>query len=89
MRTRFLCLLLLICSTLSGQAPSSLSLHNIFREYQFHPNSVDRFRSMADGEHYTVIESDLSIVKYDYKTGLNKTTSFAGECIARYHSVYQ
>ncbi len=39
-----------------------------FRAGRFTPKNVHGIRSMADGEHYTVLEGN-SIVKYSYKTG--------------------
>ncbi|MCD8172199.1 MAG: S9 family peptidase [Alistipes sp.] len=39
-----------------------------FRAGRFTPQNVHGIRSMADGEHYTVLEGN-SIVKYSYKTG--------------------
>jgi len=56
-----------------GQNAPGLSLDKIFKEYHFYPNDVESYRSAADGEFYTVLEPNLSIVRYDYKTGRNRT----------------
>ncbi|MEI6554045.1 MAG: S9 family peptidase [Paludibacter sp.] len=39
--------------------------------------SIEIPRSMTDGEHYTVLVSNKSVVKYDYKTGAMTDTLFS------------
>jgi dipeptidyl-peptidase 4 len=54
-----------------------LSLEKIFLEYHFYPAGIDDVRSMADGEHYTVLEFGKSIVSYDYKTATVRNVLFS------------
>lgn len=56
-----------LCTFAAGTIP--LTLDRIYSEYRFYPRSIDGMQSMADGEHYTVLEKDADIVAYDYKTG--------------------
>lgn len=70
-----------LCSVTFGQAKPSLTVDKIFKDYHFYPNSVEKFRSMADGEHYTVPEAGKSIVKYDYKTGRDRRVILQGSTL--------
>ncbi len=72
-------LMILIClfpGNASGQVLQQLTLEKIFRDHAFNPETIDNIRSTADGEHFTVLESDSKIVQYDYKTGFDKTIVF-------------
>ncbi len=66
----------LFSGNVSGQARQQLTLEKIFRDHAFNPETIDNIRSTADGEHYTVLESNSRIVQYDYKTGKEKTVIF-------------
>lgn len=49
-----------------------ITLEDLNAYYTFYPNSVYGLRSMADGEHYTTLESGENhdkVVKYSYETG--------------------
>jgi dipeptidyl-peptidase 4 len=46
-----------------------LTLDKIFMQYQFYPEKIEGIRSMADGEHFTMLENGSTIVSYDYATG--------------------
>jgi dipeptidyl-peptidase-4 len=61
----------------SSQSYTPITLSEIFQEFRFYPNTIEGIRSMADGEHYTVLESDSTIVRYDYKTGQHRTVLFS------------
>jgi dipeptidyl-peptidase 4 len=78
MRTVVISLLLSLTSILFGQTAPNLSLDKIFKEHHFYPNAVETYRSMADGEHYTILESGRTIVRYDYKTGKSRTVLMEG-----------
>ncbi len=41
-----------------------ITVEKIWKNYEFYPKSVEGFKSMNDGEHYTRPTSDLSIYKY-------------------------
>ena len=72
MYIRFLALfslLFLIQSTYSQEATKKLSVEKIWKEHLFYGSSVDGFRSMNDGEHFTrfaKIDGEKSIVKYSF-----------------------
>ncbi len=54
-----------------------ITLEKIFKERYFYPVYIGEIRSMADGEHYTVLENNQQIVRYDYKTGKQKDIIFS------------
>jgi dipeptidyl-peptidase-4 len=67
MRKHFV--LLLFAATLFNLAlAQNLTLEDIWKSRKFYPKGIYGIRSMADGEHYTVLEKD-SINMYEYKTG--------------------
>ena len=41
-----------------------ITVEQIWKKYEFYPQGVDGFKSMKDGEHYTKMNEDGSIVKY-------------------------
>ncbi len=65
--------------SLQTYAQQKLTLQDLTIFYKFYPHSVDGFRSMNDGEHYTLIEDKKSLVKFDYKTGEPVDTLFSIE----------
>lgn len=74
-RITFCWALLLQAVLLSGQY-TPLTLEKIYRQHLFYPSSIEGIRSMADGQHYTVLESGRYIVSYDYKSGTDKKVLF-------------
>jgi dipeptidyl-peptidase-4 len=60
-----------------AQSNNQITLEQIFQDYRFYPLSPDKIKSMADGEHYSVLENGTSILKVDYKTGLKKEIVFS------------
>ena len=44
---------------------------------KYRVKSVEIPRSMADGEHYTLLVKNKAVVKYDYKTGATIDTLFS------------
>tara|TARA_R110002096_G_scaffold136909_7_gene289844 strand:+ start:26007 stop:28244 length:2238 start_codon:yes stop_codon:yes gene_type:complete len=69
-----------------------ISLSDIWKTYEFNPESVRGLRSMNDGLHYTVLErgeKGNQLVKYNYKSGKKMATlidatdlKFNGETIS-------
>jgi dipeptidyl-peptidase-4 len=56
-----------------------ITLEDIWKYYKFYPKTVSGFRSMNDGENYTILNKG-SIEKYAYKNGkLQSTIINAGE----------
>lgn len=47
----------------------SVSLEDIWLTYKFYPKSLDDFRSLKNGETYTLCINNDAIVEYSYKTG--------------------
>jgi dipeptidyl-peptidase 4 len=70
-----------IPSGLAAQQHKTITVKDIYQDYRFYPSSIDGIRSMADGEHYTVLESGASIVRYDYATGQNREILFTSDRI--------
>jgi len=73
----FLFLLLLSIENTHAGNNIPLSLDKIFLEHQFYPSGIDGMRSLADGEHYTVLESGRNVVSYDYLTGREREVIFS------------
>lgn len=46
-----------------------ITLEDIWKNYTFYPQTIEGINSMNDGENYTVLENEIGIVKYSYKTG--------------------
>jgi dipeptidyl-peptidase-4 len=61
--------------SLTGQPV--ITLEKIFKERYFFPRYIGNIRSLADGEHYTILENNQQIVKYDYKTGKIREVVFS------------
>lgn len=55
----FLCLLYKF--NLNSQ---EITVEKIWKNYEFYPKGINGFKSMNDGEHYTMATEDLSIVKF-------------------------
>ena len=46
-----------------------ITLEDIWQNYTFYPKMLDEVRPMKDGEHYCMLENDIMINEYAYKTG--------------------
>lgn len=69
MKKYLLIIALLFTSTFSfSQETKKITLEDIWASPKFYPSGVSGMKSMADGEHYTVIEKD-SINVYSFKSG--------------------
>ena len=55
---------------------TTLTLENIYRENLFEPERVEGFRSMEDGESYTVLKDGLYIIRYKYNGDTTGTVIF-------------
>ncbi len=55
--------------TLYAAGYEEISLEDIFGKYSFYQRSVYGIRSMNDGEHFTMLEGNMTIGKYSYKSG--------------------
>ncbi len=60
---------LLIALTGQAQPEKKITLDDIFVKGTFRASTVNELRPMNDGEHYTMLENNSRIVKYNYKTG--------------------
>ena len=50
----------------------NINLEEIWKEYKFSPNSLSSFKSMQDGEHYSLLEKKIDkqeINKYRFSSG--------------------
>ena len=70
-KTGLIILLLLFCTfTLRAQeAVKKITLDAIHKQKIFRSHSVRGLRSMKDGEHFTTLQEQQKITKYNYKTG--------------------
>ena len=64
MKRNFFLLLLLLCIQFT-----QADLLTDITDGKFKPKSLSAIQSMNDGEHYTVMQDDDMIIKYNYKSG--------------------
>ncbi len=57
----FFCLLFLVGLKITGQ---QITVEKIWKKYEYYPKGVEDFKSMKDGEHYSRIGEDGSILIY-------------------------
>ena len=55
-------------SSFSQNNFKKITIEDIWSTYTFYPNSSDEYKSMNDGENYTMLNGS-EIIKYSYKTG--------------------
>ncbi len=60
---------IIIIFTANAQVTNNILPEDIFVNGKFTAQTVNGMRSMKDGEHYTTLENNSKIVKYNYKTG--------------------
>ncbi len=63
---------LVFCSYIPVNAQvlkKEITLEDIWTKGTFYPSSIDDVVSMKDGEHYCMLENDIMISEYEYKTG--------------------
>ncbi|NTW32546.1 MAG: S9 family peptidase [Bacteroidetes bacterium] len=56
------------------QTKKQITLDDIWMSGIFYPRTMDEVVSMKDGEHYCMLENDIFINEYEYKTGLKSRT---------------
>jgi dipeptidyl-peptidase-4 len=49
-----------------------ITVEKIWKNYEFYPKGINGFKSMNDGEHYTMAAEDLSIVKFPIAKKIDK-----------------
>ena len=49
-----------------------ITVEKIWKNYEFYPKGINGFKSMNDGEHYTMATEDLSIVKFPIAKKIDK-----------------
>ena len=57
----FFCLLFLVGLKITAQ---QITVEKIWKKYEYYPKGVEDFKSMKDGEHYSRIGEDGSILIY-------------------------
>jgi dipeptidyl-peptidase-4 len=66
----FCSLLFFLCKfSLNSQ---EITIEKIWKNYEFYPKRINGFKSMNDGEHYTMATEDLSIVKFPIAKKIDK-----------------
>jgi dipeptidyl-peptidase-4 len=61
-------------SARSQETKKEITLEDIWQNYSFYAKPLDEVTPMKDGEHYCMLENDIMINEYDYKTGENNKT---------------
>ena len=56
----------------SNVIAQEITVEKIWKNYEFYPKGIDGFKSMNDGEHYTMVTEDLSIYKFPIAKKNNK-----------------
>lgn len=51
------------------EVKKDITIEDIWQKYLFYPKSLGAVVSMKDGEHYCMLENDIMINEYEYKTG--------------------
>ncbi len=77
MKIKFLLFPLAFLVFLNGWAQQDITLESIHKENKFTQESIYGLRSMNDGIHYTVLENNVDVVKYDYKKGERQDVLFS------------
>ncbi len=62
-------------------AAEPLTLELIYKQGLFNPTTVNGLISMKDGIHYTLLENNSEIVRYDYKKGIEQEVLFSCDWI--------
>ncbi|MEN8226759.1 MAG: S9 family peptidase [Bacteroidota bacterium] len=78
-------LIIVLTTSVSGQATSRITLDDIYRSRKFNPHGLDGLNSMNDGLNYTV-QNRSTIDKYSYRTGRSSETLFDA---AEFHEIRQ
>ncbi|RUA28789.1 MAG: S9 family peptidase [Bacteroidetes bacterium] len=74
-------IIVLIFSNLAFAQTKNIALEDIWLKYQFYPKTINGFKSMKNGETYTVIDQN-NLDEYSYKSGKHiKTLIDAGQLI--------
>jgi len=74
-------IIVLIFSNLAFAQTKNITLEDIWLKYQFYPKTINGFKSMKNGETYTVIDQN-NLDEYSYKSGKHiKTLIDAGQLI--------
>lgn len=60
-----------------AQPLDTISLEDLFLKNTYQPVTISGFRSMNDGEFYTLLNNENQIVKYSYATGLQEDIVFS------------
>jgi dipeptidyl-peptidase-4 len=63
-------------SGISAQVNNRVTLEKIFFEGTFYQETVNKPKPLDDGEHYTVLGENRSIIRYDYISGRQADTLF-------------
>lgn len=73
-----LCILLFsfILQPLVCQGYTPITVDLIYNKYRFVPYSVNGYKSLSDGTHYSILEESRKIVVHDYQTGKESTVIF-------------
>jgi len=69
---KYFLLFIIACgsSMLNAQiSKKDITLDDIWQKYTFYPKALDEVRPMKDGENYCMLENDIMINEYAYKTG--------------------
>ena len=77
---------LLITSTFSQKR--NINLEDLWKEYTFYPAHIKGFKSMNDGEHYSVMERNENgqeIIKYRFENGRGYKGQKAFSAAIRHH----
>ena len=78
--TFIMLLFIFIAQAFNQQTLKKIQLEDAIATRNFFPESVEEICSLKDGEHYTMLDNNASIVQYNYTNGVALDTLFS-----RYH----
>lgn len=68
---KYFFLFIITCGSLllNAQVTKQITVEDIWQNYIFYPQSLDEVVPMVDGEHYCMLENNIMLNEYEYKTG--------------------
>ncbi|MDA3816983.1 MAG: S9 family peptidase [Prolixibacteraceae bacterium] len=73
----FLLALITLSFSVSSQNLKTITLEDFVTQHTFKSETVDKVKSMNDGEHFTSLKDKKSIAEYSYKTGEETNVIFS------------
>ncbi|MCF8362221.1 MAG: S9 family peptidase [Prolixibacteraceae bacterium] len=73
--------LIIVSSGVSSQDSKKITLEDFVTQHTFRSETIDKVKSMNDGEHFSSLKGENSIVEYSYKTGEETSVIFSPDMV--------